>query len=150
MFEDRVFSISSGTQFEELAIELFHYQYENVPVYRDFCDHLRVNPASVTTLEAIPFLPIEFFKSFSVISSEKTAAVQFASSGTTGSQRSYHHVASTELYQESFRAGFQRAYGNVRDYVILALLPSYQEQGASSLIYMVDQLIKDTGNLRSG
>ncbi|NRA91720.1 MAG: acyl transferase, partial [Psychroserpens sp.] len=46
--------------------------------------------------------------------------------------------------------GFQRFYGNIKDYVVLALLPSYLEREGSSLIYMVNDLIKSSQHPDSG
>ena len=101
-------------------------------------------------LEDIPFLPIQFFKSERVLVSERTSQKVFTSSGTTGNRTSKHFVADIALYEQSFYKAFQHFYGSVSDYTILALLPSYLERGGSSLVYMVDALIKASGNSDSG
>ena len=121
-----------------------------IEVYRDFCDFLKVNPQQVKSLEQIPFLPIQFFKSHDVVSNTDPAQVTFTSSGTTGMITSRHLVTDVSLYEESYRNGFSQFYGNIEDYVVLALLPSYLERDGSSLIYMVEDLIKLSNQPESG
>ncbi|MEZ4874319.1 MAG: acyl transferase [Flavobacteriaceae bacterium] len=150
MLEKAIFRIASETEFESLALRVFQYQYEHVPVYRTFCDFLNLNKETVTGLEKIPFLPIEFFKSHQVLSEEKKAEIIFTSSGTTGSITSKHYVASVPLYEESFLKGFQRMYGDPSNWTILALLPSYLEREGSSLIYMVQKLMEKSGQPNNG
>ncbi|HQK39542.1 MAG TPA: acyl transferase, partial [Flavobacterium alvei] len=104
----------------------------------------------VKSLEQIPFLPIQFFKSHTVVSNTNTAKAIFTSSGTTGMATSKHFVTDVFLYEESYRKGFSQFYGNIEDYVVLALLPSYLEREGSSLIYMVEDLIQMTNNSESG
>ena len=145
-----IFTISSQKQFEKIALKVFRFQHENNLVYRDFCNHLKVDKQSVKTLEHIPFLPIQFFKSHNVISSTDAIQQTFSSSGTTGMTTSKHYVTDITLYEESYRKVFTDFYGNIEDYVILALLPSYLERDGSSLIYMVDDLIKLSNNPESG
>lgn len=136
-----------GSDFEALALEVFHYQYEHVGAYGEYCDYSgRTNP---NTLEEIPFLPIRFFKSHEIISSELKAEVVFKSSGT-GGERSSHLIGSTDLYCDTFRKIYRNQMGDPKDQVILALLPNYLEQGESSLVYMVDHLIQDTQSDLSG
>lgn len=137
----------NGTDFNALAIEVFHFQYEHVPVYRDYCNFLnRTNPKSI---EEIPFLPIEFFKSEEIIANGFSAETKFMSSGT-GGIRSSHYVASTDLYEHTFERIYRNQIGNPEEQVILALLPNYIEQGNSSLVYMVDHLIRITKSKMSG
>jgi acyl-CoA synthetase (AMP-forming)/AMP-acid ligase II len=119
-------------------------------VYRSFCDLLYKHPSEITSSRDIPFLPIQFFKSRSIISGNAEPAITFSSSGTTGSITSKHHVTDLSLYENSFRTAFAKAYGNPSDFVILALLPSYLERSGSSLIYMVDDLIKSSNHPDSG
>ena len=145
-----IFSISSQKQFEKIALKVFRFQYENNLVYREFCDLLKTNVQRVKSLEQIPFLPIQFFKSHTVISNKNTIQKTFTSSGTTGMTTSNHFVTDVSLYEESYRKGFSQFYGNIEDYVILALLPSYLEREGSSLIYMVEDLIQMTHNPESG
>ena len=145
-----IFTISNQKQFEKAALKVFRFQYENNLVYREFCDFLKTDVQRVKSLEQIPFLPIQFFKSHKVVSNENPVQETFTSSGTTGMATSKHLVTDVSLYEESYRNGFSQFYGNIEDYVVLALLPSYLEREGSSLIYMVEDLIQMTNNPESG
>jgi phenylacetate-coenzyme A ligase PaaK-like adenylate-forming protein len=159
-----IFTISSQKQFEKIALKVFRFQYENNLVYQEFCDLMKTDVSKVKTLEKIPFLPIQFFKSHEVVSNTNRVQETFTSSGTTSplapkggiSNETYkmitskHLVTDITLYQESYCKGFSQFYGNITDYVILALLPSYLERQGSSLIYMVEDLIASTNNPDSG
>jgi phenylacetate-coenzyme A ligase PaaK-like adenylate-forming protein len=145
-----IFTISSQKQFEKIALKVFRFQYENNLVYNEFCKHLDIEKHAVKSLEQIPFLPIQFFKSHTVVSNENPIQEIFSSSGTTGMITSKHLVTDVSLYEESYRKGFAQFYGNIEDYVILALLPSYLEREGSSLIYMVKDLIELSNNAESG
>ncbi len=145
-----IFTISSQKQFEKAALKVFRFQYENNLVYREFCNFLKTDVQKVKSLEQIPFLPIQFFKSHVVVSNTNPAQKTFTSSGTTGMSTSHHYVTDISLYEESYRKGFSQFYGNIEDYVVLALLPSYLEREGSSLIYMVEDLIQMTNNSESG
>ena len=136
-FQDILNGIDSRG-FEQVALESFTYQYSNVPIYRAFCDLLgRQNPKS---LFDIPFLPIEFFKSHQVLAEGLSTEQVFLSSGT-GGDRSKHLVHDLDIYLDSFQKAFELSYGDVGNYQIISLLPSYQENGDSSLIYMDDKLM---------
>jgi len=145
-----IFTISSQKQFEKMALKVFRYQYENNKVYKGFCDFLNVDKQSVKTLTQIPFLPIQFFKSHNVVSTTNSIQETFTSSGTTGMITSKHLVTDISLYKQSYRLAFSEFYGNIEDYVVLALLPSYLERNGSSLIYMVKDLIDLSNNEHSG
>ena len=145
-----IFTISSQKQFEKIALKTFRFQYENNLVYREFCDFLNTDVQRVKSLEQIPFLPIQFFKSHKIVSNENPIQETFTSSGTTRMAASKHFVTDVSLYEESYRKGFSQFYGNIEDYVVLALLPSYLEREGSSLIYMVEDLIQKTNNPESG
>jgi phenylacetate-coenzyme A ligase PaaK-like adenylate-forming protein len=145
-----IFTISSQKQFEKIALKVFRFQYENNLVYNEFCKHLGVEKHAVKSLEQIPFLPIQFFKSHTIVSNENPIQEIFTSSGTTGMITSKHLVTDISLYEESYRKGFAQFYGNIEDYVVLALLPSYLEREGSSLIYMVKDLIELSNNTESG
>ena len=145
-----IFAISSQKQFEKIALKVFRFQHENNLVYREFCDFLKTDPQKVKSLQQIPFLPIQFFKSHSVVSNTNPIQETFTSSGTTGMITSKHLVTDVTLYEESYRKGFSEFYGNIEDYVILALLPSYLEREGSSLIYMVKDLIILSNHPESG
>jgi len=145
-----IFTISNQKQFEKIALKVFRFQYENNLVYNEFCKHLDIEKHAVKSLEQIPFLPIQFFKSHTIVSNENPIQEIFTSSGTTGMITSKHLVTDISLYEESYRKGFAQFYGNIEDYVVLALLPSYLEREGSSLIYMVKDLIELSNNAESG
>jgi len=145
-----IFSISNQKQFEKIALKVFRFQYENNSVYNEFCTLMNVKVHEVKSLQQIPFLPIQFFKSHTVISNQNPIQETFTSSGTTGIINSKHCVTDISIYEESYQKGFAQFYGNIEDYVILALLPSYLEREGSSLIYMVKDLIEKTNNPESG
>ena len=148
--KNSIFNIASEEQFEDVTFKVFKHQFENNAVYRSFCDLLYVHPSDVKTIEEIPFLPIAFFKSKKVLSSNDVITETFTSSGTTGSITSKHFVTDLSYYEESYTKGFQHFYGAIDDYIILALLPNYLEREGSSLIYMVDDLIKKSNHQESG
>lgn len=145
-----IFTISSQKQFEKMALKVFRYQYENNLVYQEFCNFLKTDVQKVKSLQQIPFLPIQFFKSHQVVSNNNPVEATFTSSGTTGMTTSKHLVTDVSLYEESYRKGFSEFYGNIEDYVVLALLPSYLEREGSSLIYMVEDLIQLSNHPESG
>ena len=147
---DAIFSISSETEFNTLALGVFKFQFENNAVYRSFCDLLYKHPSDIKRIEEIPFLPIQFFKSHKVLNSQSQIEDTFSSSGTTGSITSKHYVTDLSIYEQSFRQGFREFYGNINDYVILALLPNYLERKGSSLIYMVNDMIEHSQHAESG
>ena len=135
--------------FEERALALFQYQYEHVAVYRSYVDLVKRGHPSC--LEEIPFLPISFFKSNRILDQQKERVdLHFQSSGTGTLGRSQHYVADKQWYDDSFLSGFTHFFGPVGEYVVLALLPNYVEQGDSSLVYMVNSLIQQSGQVLSG
>jgi hypothetical protein len=146
----QVFDISSVQQFKDVALQAFRHQAKYCAVYRQFIEGLRLDTASVNSIEQIPFLPISFFKSHRVLSSGGPVEITFTSSGTTGMVTSSHYVSDVSWYRESFREAFRLFYGDIRDYCILALLPSYLEREGSSLIYMVQDMITRSCNPDSG
>ncbi len=145
-----IFTIASKKEFEKTTLKVFRYQYDNNIVYRDFCGFLKKDKNNVKLVKDIPFLPIQFFKTHNVLSSPNPVQVTFTSSGTTGMVTSRHLVTNTDYYDQSFRLAFSQFYGNIEDYAVLALLPSYLEREGSSLIYMVEDLIQGSNNPNSG
>lgn len=144
------FNIQGISEFEEFSLEIFQFQAQNNKVYRDFLTHLKTNVSEVNSINDIPFLPIQFFKSHKIVASQNTIQKTFLSSGTTGMQQSKHLVTNVAIYEESFRKGFEYFYGNIKDYTVLALLPSYLERDGSSLIYMVNDMIQQSKKPKSG
>jgi len=148
--KQQIFSISNDQQFADCALQTFRFQAQNCAVYREFITNMKVDIDAVDGVEKIPFLPISFFKSHEVLSSTSKVQVVFTSSGTTGMINSRHLVTDVSWYQESFRRAFDLFYGDIRNYCILALLPSYLEREGSSLIYMAVDLVKRSENPDSG
>lgn len=149
-YSHEALNVRSSEDFKAQALLTFQFQYQNVPVYKQFVDYLGVDPNDVQEIEQIPFLPITIFKSHQVIASDCEAETIFKSSGTTGMARSTHYIHRLDVYEQSFIKGFEVFYGDIKDYTILALLPSYLSQGESSLVYMFDQLIQLSNNPDSG
>ncbi len=147
---EQIFNIKTSDQFNEQAINVFRFQAENNPVYKEYLFRLGKNADSVKSIKDIPFLPIEFFKTHKVKSGVCKTAIRFYSSGTTGSKKSKHFITDLSVYERSFLTGFENQYGNPKDTCILALLPTYLDNESSSLVYMVDRLIKDSGHSESG
>ncbi|WP_276168206.1 acyl transferase [Zobellia alginiliquefaciens] len=145
-----IFKIDSQIEFDAQALKVFKHQFQTNAVYREFCSYLKKSDENVTQVSEIPFLPISFFKSKEIISGEKHPKTIFTSSGTTGNETSKHFVNRISLYEQSFRKAFEQFYGKVEDYCVLALLPSYLEREGSSLIYMVDDMIKKSKHVDSG
>lgn len=142
--------------FKEKTMEIFRYQNAHNSVYRSWNDILHSDIVSVSSLNKIPFLPISFFKTHKVVCEEFESELIFESSGTTqlamsNSQyaTSKHYVKNAELYKKSFLKGFEKFYGNIKEWCVLGLLPSYLERKNSSLVFMVDELIKQSGNPNS-
>jgi phenylacetate-coenzyme A ligase PaaK-like adenylate-forming protein len=148
--DNKIFEIDSSEEFEEMALAVFRHQYKHTKIYRTYCDYLNISEEKITSIETIPFLPIQFYKSQQIISEGLSPEALFTSSGTTGNTTSKHYIADISLYEKSFLNGFQKFYGKPDSYAILALLPSYLERENSSLVFMVDRLIKDSGHIDSG
>ena len=147
-FIEKIFSAST-VQLSQI-LEVFRFQYSNNQVYRQWCDCLKINIAEIDAVEKIPFLPISFFKTHKVVCGNFQPELIFESSGTTQTINSKHYVKSGKIYEESFVKGFQHFYGNIDEYCIIGLLPNYLEKGNSSLIKMVDGLIKLSNHEESG
>jgi hypothetical protein len=148
--EQRVFDIHNVETFSSIALDVYLFQFANNPVYADFCNAVYRTPASVRRMSDIPFLPISFFKTHRIETTAFDPRLVFKSSGTTGMTASIHYVKDAGLYEKSFLKGFETFYGNPRDFCIIGLLPSYLERGQSSLVYMVDHLIRKSHHRESG
>ncbi len=142
--------IKSQEDFNITALQVFYFQYQNNPIYKEWVDTLKTDIKQIKNYSQIPFLPISTFKTHQVKSFLGDAQKVFSSSGTSGMQSSNHHVFDMALYQESYRKAFEYYYGSVKDYTILALLPSYLEREGSSLIWMVEDLISLSESPKSG
>ncbi|MBR5982403.1 MAG: acyltransferase [Bacteroidales bacterium] len=137
-------------KFERLAMQAFAFQYLHNHIYHRYCDLLNIDVAMVNYIKDIPFMPVEFFKSHKVICDDMDAEVVFTSSSTTGTIPSSHYVADANVYRKAFMSGFEQFYGKPSDFCILGLLPAYLERTGSSLVYMVDELIRQSGHKMSG
>ena len=148
--QNAVFNIQNQSDFKTCALQVFRHQFKNNTVYRSFCDLLYIHSSDVKKVEEIPFLPIQFFKSHAVLSSNQAVKETFTSSGTTGSSVSKHMVTDLSWYTKSYTKGFEYFYGPIEEYTVLGLLPNYLERDGSSLIYMVDDFIKKSNKPASG
>lgn len=148
-FRQRLFS-NNNENFEVLALTLFKHQYRTNTIYQQYVDTLGVRASEIHHARDIPFLPIQFFRTHQVCSGTFRPELVFESSGTTLSVPSRHYVRDASLYEESFLQGFRLFYGQPDDWVILGLLPSYLERQHSSLVHMVDRLIRESGQVESG
>jgi len=136
--------------FSEIALQCFHYQYNNNQAYRQYCDLINCDIPNIKNILQIPFLPISFYRSHKIISGNPNIETIFQSSSTTSEVPSMHYVADLLLYKDSILKGFGRALGSITDYAVISVLPSYVERKAASLVYMADYLIKESKNPCSG
>jgi len=146
----QIFSIDNEATFNEVALSIFKHQSKNCFVYRDYIKYLNIDTSIVNDYKEIPFLPISFFKSHQILSTADEPEIVFSSSGTTGQITSKHLISDVKIYEESYNKAFEQFYGNPKNICILALLPSYLEREGSSLIYMVDDLLKQSEHPQSG
>lgn len=147
--QDKIFDIQNEKSFEECALQVFKLQYDSNLVYKQYCDLINIKATEVTNLIEIPFLPIQFFKSQLIKTGQFQEEITFTSSGTTGTNTSKHFVKDIKVYETSFLTAFEIAYPNWKQSTIIGLLPSYLERSGSSLIYMVDYLIKHSHSKKS-
>lgn len=148
--QEKVFSIANEKEFSEIALAVYHFQFDNNPLYRQYCQSVHKTPGTVTGMADIPFLPVSFFKTHQVATTAFEPELVFRSSGTTAATTSTHYVKDAALYHKSLSLGFERYFGAPQDYCILGLLPSYLERKDASLVYMVEQLIRQSGHADSG
>lgn len=145
-----VFKIYKEIEFNKACLDIFKLQFHTIEVYQSFIRSLSVKPDELVHYSQIPFLPISFFKTHKIIEHEAVADIIFSSSGTTGMVTSQHFVKDVKLYENSYLKGFDLYYGDITNYCVLALLPNYLERQGSSLIYMVEDLIKKSNHVDSG
>lgn len=145
-----VFNIKNDEQFNKLSLQVFEYQYNYNELYKNYITKLNTDISKIKHYTQIPFLPIDFFKTHKILSSKNKIETTFRSSGTTGITTSEHHITNLSIYEQSFINAFSIFYGNAKDYIFLALLPSYSERNDSSLIYMVQKLMKISNKKDNG
>src|ERR1043166_1509375 len=146
---NKIFNVNEGN-FLDLALEIFRFQYQHNSIYKTYVDMLRFNPKKINELRNIPFLPIQFFKTHRVQTTDFKAVNEFQSSGTTQTINSHHFIKDIELYHQSFTKTFELFYGPVEEWFIGGLLPSHLERMNSSLVFMMDELIRKSGHEQSG
>lgn len=144
--KEKIFNLKNEADFNQLALEIFHFQYENCLVYRDFVNFLSIDIQSVLHYTTIPFLPIEFFKTQTIINKNFIPEKYFQSSGTTQQNVSKHYIADISWYEESYSKYFEQTFGEISQYCIIGLLPNYLERPNSSLITMVNGLMKQSNH----
>jgi phenylacetate-coenzyme A ligase PaaK-like adenylate-forming protein len=147
---DKIFTIKDLSDFNNLALQIFEFQYNKNTVYHNFADRLKKGTGTINQLTDFPFLPVEFFRNHRLIAGDNPVQKIFESSGTTGILNGKHYVCDTGLYTESFLKTFRLFYGDPEDYMIAAMLPSYTERKNSSLVYMADNLINMSHDPISG
>ncbi|MCC2545319.1 acyl transferase [Hymenobacter sp. BT175] len=137
----------TAAMFPELALRLFQHQARHCPPYQEWLRALGCEAEQVQRVTDIPFLPIEFFKTHDVRTEPEgwEPRETFLSSGTTRQQRSRHLVRDPGLYRRNAARIFEQTYGPLSCWTFLALLPSYLEQGQSSLVAMVDYFARESG-----
>ncbi|MCD4680129.1 MAG: acyltransferase [Bacteroidales bacterium] len=145
-FKNKIFNLTSAADFNELALEIFQYQYKTNSLYKDFVDMFNIDIYNLEHYSKIPFLPVDFFKTHEITTGHRKTEQIFLSSGTGKSVQSKHYVTDVNLYVNSFRKAFEYFYGDIKQYSIFALLPSYLEKEGSSLIFMINDLIKQSKN----
>jgi hypothetical protein len=146
---DRIFN-GLPVDFNTIALELFKTQYNENLLYQRFVNQFNKTAGDINELNQIPFLPVSFFKTDTIMTGNFIPQIIFESSGTTGSDTARHFVKESGLYRESFVKGFEHFYGDINNYCILGLLPAYLERTGSSLVWMVDELIRISGHELSG
>jgi hypothetical protein len=148
-YEDKVFSVDKDG-FESLALEIFNFQYLHNPIYQQYAKTVGRVGAQVNAITDIPFLPVSFFKSHTVSTAGFEPQAVFESSGTTQTINSRHFIKDISLYHQSFLTAWRQFYGPVQDWCIIGLLPSYLERKNSSLVVMVDELVRQSNHAESG
>ncbi|HKJ33848.1 MAG TPA: hypothetical protein VKA34_18600 [Balneolales bacterium] len=137
--EKRIFAPSLS--FEQKALEVYRYQIQNNAIYQRFCSALRV-PDTLDDINEIPLLSIEAFKDATVkTGSWENPELLFQSSGTSGMSRSRHYVRSAELYRQSIQQGFRNFY-DLDQFIFWGYTPGYAQNPHSSLIWMINELIR--------
>jgi hypothetical protein len=136
--------------FDTYAKATYSYQLSSNSLYQTYVRSLISGDLLPPSIESIPFLPIRFFKTHRVVSGACTPDEFFESSGTTGQSVSKHYIKDLHLYETSFMTHFLQHFGHPSEYCIIGLLPSYLERNHSSLVYMVNHLLKESGHPSSG
>ena len=140
--------IDSEKSFNKLSLELFNFHHKENENYRKFCDNINVDLSKINCIEKIPFLPIVLFKNKKISIKNIKHDIIFESSGT-GGYKSKHFIKNLELYNKSIEKCFKNFYGEISDYIIIGVTPSLESKSNSSLIYMINHLIKKSNKKES-
>ena len=143
---DKIVAIASEEEFVAAALEVFHFQAEHCAPYKQYIELLGIDPQEVKSLEQIPFLPIELFKTHDIYCGDHAPEKIFTSSNTGSTVASRHMMSSLKVYEQAFFSSFEQFYGDVKDWSIYGLLPNYLQREGSSLVYMVDRMIARSGS----
>ncbi|MEI6851765.1 MAG: acyl transferase [Bacteroidota bacterium] len=146
----KVFGLESQTAFDQLALEIFRFQYNNNQPYRTFVDGVCRDISAIKHYSQIPCLPVEFYKTHKITSTDALPELVFRSSGTTGQVKSTHNVYSEEVYRQSILQIFTHFYGEPSQYIICALTPDSRTHKDSSLAYMLNYLAELSSYEESG
>ncbi|MBN2237082.1 MAG: acyltransferase [Bacteroidales bacterium] len=150
LYQKELFTLKTENAFNQMCLFAFQYQYNSIDIYKEYVDSLGIKLENILHYSQIPFLPISFFKSHQLLAKNTKAQLMFQSSGTSMQTRSKHFVTQASVYESSFTFAFTQFYGDIDSYCILALLPSYLENGDSSLVYMTQHLINKSKHPKSG
>lgn len=149
-FSERLGTLDAD-RFEDLALELFRFQASENKLYKAYLKARKVETAQVKSIGSIPFLPIRFFKDFPVVCGDISNFHSFySSSGTTGMITSKHFIWSEPWYLNHAQEIFEKEYGSLDEFHVLALLPAYLERPGSSLVSMARHFIDVSKSEHSG
>ena len=143
-------STISPADFDEVALAVFRYQARHNLIYAHYLQLLHLDPATVKQRTDIPHLPISLFKTQDVRSGNWPPVRTFSSSGTTGSTTSRHPLIDEDWYRHGARRTFEAIYGPLAGRAVVALLPAYLERTGSSLVFMAQDFIEQSGHPDSG
>ena len=158
---NNIFSVTPQS-FHTVADAVYRFQLENNVVFKEWSNLInreskdgnrKFSPSNTNNLPLTTnhcFLPISFFKTNKIVSTEFNPEAIFESSGTSQTTNSQHLVKDLAIYYKSFFQGFQLFYGDIKEWCIIGLLPSYLERNNSSLTLMTDELIKASNHPDSG
>tara|TARA_B100001758_G_scaffold174714_1_gene151590 strand:+ start:276 stop:1256 length:981 start_codon:yes stop_codon:yes gene_type:complete len=149
-FKKKIFHISSSSEFEKMAIELFNYQVAHNIFYKKYCYLLNCYPSQVSSIDQIPFMPIEFFKTERILCQNTNSNHFFLSSGTTSQKKSKHYINCLKFYEKTISLCFENFWGKINNYRFFCLTPNKKEAPNSSLVHMCDFFVRKTKNLDSG
>jgi len=141
-FNENSIFLTQENNFEETALRIFRNQFANNPVYKKYIEELHLDWRQISSLSQVPFIPVNFFKTQKIKTTDFKESMFFESSGTTKTNNSRHFINDISLYKQSFVEGFEKFYGEPEHWCVIGLLPSYLERKNSSLVFMVDALIK--------